>query len=1243
MDRCMFCQGDLEPGTRRCRQCGQTQPEPLTDPPPENGGASASASFDLTEMPADRASAAGTAASGVPLNMQSKLTDIPTRAASGEAAVSDTPGVQERASLAPSDAQTEASEALTQRCPACHKELPERAHFCSACGHRLSDPAGQVGSQSAQEATAPAAVVIHQESAGPPAPQTVSAVQQTPPPELGTSLEQEAAPPREGVAGAAAPEDHAPGKGSEAGKEEQAEEEEEGPIATFRKRRIAFKTLSLPVRILLLITLTQIGLVAVLLATQTLPQPVFNSGEGSGGETVVVSLAAFLMLAVSLGVGSAFALAGAMRVHWSVRFLVVALVTGVLGYNSLNELLLLANINNNPFALDARLRWAQLAVLAGFWAWAIGVSVVRWRARRKSPQAATQSAGWQTRTFWSAIALIFLYFGLEFAIWVAWNVAGMRDEALYLFRESISFQSELLLALLTLLVYWSSTDLLEWTDLIAKGVVASTRRLRAPWALPILTSLATVGMLINTLRLAGTEIILSVIIAAALAGLVTLVARFAGIHADWPKEVPALAILLGAIFLYTFQGLSSLVSSFIATAIGLPQAAVFPLEWVLALFVALLMLTIGLLLLARGRMGQHTKGAAVGLFLVLLVLLSITDTWEVYPMAAGFSVPNPPLHLLSGFIFLTALGTLVLFVWLLARRRPPAAWTAPLKMAFLLLAGLQAIDWLHDLPGFLSSLGSLSPLLLAGVFLLTVLWDFITSGEQVTNSDSPAFPREGRVLLYLGYTLVGTATLLYAASLRVGSTGAPAGDTLNSIGDASTALGVFLLGVPVVALSFILRVRRREPRAAIAATAPHRARPGASRGVQRAIVGSGALAIVLIALLAFDYVLPRVAAQGAAAALAPYTAGIPGGDCDHGGAVWTIPPSQQEHFHCLATGLQITAGANANESLSFSPPGARFPKNYRVVVHVDESSLPDGYVSIDTRYSKAGLYEHRVYASGAWLVIHIGLAENQSSILDDGEVAPSPTYTIEATADGPNLRLMINGVEVSTVSDTAFTATNLINLNVTNRSKTLEESTVLSNFVFKPLPVRSLPSAGTVYRTATPGPGCDKSAGQWLLTKPATATTRCQATGMQLEAMPKSWGQITFLPPSFVVPHNYRASVQVHLSDVPQLCAGIITRASGLGSYAQLVCRNGWWGIILESLFGDSPILQSGTVTPANTYTIEATADGANQGLIINGAVVAQTSDTTYTTDAFLGLAVSNAAIDAGTVLFSNFVFMPLP
>lgn len=277
------------------------------------------------------------------------------------------------------------------------------------------------------------------------------------------------------------------------------------------------------------------------------------------------------------------------------------------------------------------------------------------------------------------------------------------------------------------------------------------------------------------------------------------------------------------------------------------------------------------------------------------------------------------------------------------------------------------------------------------------------------------------------------------------------------------------------------------------------------------------------------------------------------------------------------------------------------------------------------------------------MVIHHGLAENPSSILDDGEVAPSPTYTIEATADGPNQRLAINGVEVSTVSDTAFTATDIINLNVTNRSNTLEERTVLSNFVFTPLPARSLPSAGTVYQTAIPGPGCDKGAAQWLLTTPATATTRCQTTGMQLVSMPKSWGQIAFLPPSFVVSHNYRVSVQVKLSDVPQLCAGIITRASGLGSYTQLVCSNGWWGIILETLFGDSPILQSGTVTPASMYTIEATADGANQGLIINGAVVAQTSDTTYTTDAFLGLAVSNAATEAGTVLFSNFVFTPLP
>jgi hypothetical protein len=308
------------------------------------------------------------------------------------------------------------------------------------------------------------------------------------------------------------------------------------------------------------------------------------------------------------------------------------------------------------------------------------------------------------------------------------------------------------------------------------------------------------------------------------------------------------------------------------------------------------------------------------------------------------------------------------------------------------------------------------------------------------------------VLLYLGYTLVGTATLLYVASLRVGGTGAPAGDTLSSIGDAATAIGVFALGVPVVALSFISRIGRRKQQAAVVATAPQAGRISAGSGVQLAIVGSGALAIVLVAILTCGYVLPRAAAQGAATALAPYKATIPGPACDHGGAAWIVLPGHEEQLHCLATGLQITAGANADELVSFHPPGRQFPQNYRVTVQVDMSSLPDGCASIYTRYSVAGYYENDICLNGMWFLFHRDLANNQSITLARGQVGVSATYTIEATADGSNQRFAINGVEVSTVSDPTFTATDFIVLDVRNLSKTAEGSAVFSNFVFTPLP-----------------------------------------------------------------------------------------------------------------------------------------------------------------------------------------------
>src|SRR5262249_45281043 len=51
------------------------------------------------------------------------------------------------------EASQKADDQVSQRCPACQAELPARAHFCSACGHRIGPQAEQLVGQSTPRPT----------------------------------------------------------------------------------------------------------------------------------------------------------------------------------------------------------------------------------------------------------------------------------------------------------------------------------------------------------------------------------------------------------------------------------------------------------------------------------------------------------------------------------------------------------------------------------------------------------------------------------------------------------------------------------------------------------------------------------------------------------------------------------------------------------------------------------------------------------------------------------------------------------------------------------------------------------------------------------------------------------------------------------------------------------------------------------------------------------------------------------
>jgi hypothetical protein len=225
---------------------------------------------------------------------------------------------------------------------------------------------------------------------------------------------------------------------------------------------------------------------------------------------------------------------------------------------------------------------------------------------------------------------------------------------------------------------------------------------------------------------------------------------------------------------------------------------------------------VGIPLLLRGRRRPGPLAVA-GLFLTVYgVRLGI----EFLPkILAYFGVPTTKVVLLTlgqnehltlssittlslpALQIMVALFTLVLVAWFTVRRAVNRRTARDvLAIALLLntsLLGIQLLDIVF------STTDQIALRLTAaqGVLLiLAFLWDLLTSGKQVTNTEGRNSPRSARVLLYAGLSLLSCSQVLFFSTLG-GSAG------LNYGGDW-TDTGLTALGESVIITLIMLRFAR---------------------------------------------------------------------------------------------------------------------------------------------------------------------------------------------------------------------------------------------------------------------------------------------------------------------------------------------------------------------------------------------------------------------------------------------------
>jgi drug/metabolite transporter (DMT)-like permease len=226
-------------------------------------------------------------------------------------------------------------------------------------------------------------------------------------------------------------------------------------------------------------------------------------------------------------------------------------------------------------------------------------------------------------------------------------------------------------------------------------------------------------------------------------------------------------------------------------------------------------------LLARWRGGRRWT-ALPGALLFLMVFAVLESVVNLHDLAgtaaelAGRQVGTYP-HAFGAFgLELTlAVAALLAVLYWLVRGRHDRRWSRILPRLLVLELAVLWISFLYWGYGHeIEATGKLS-LLAALMIILALTWDVVLSGESITNRHSIDFPRHTRVMLFMGYEMLVSTSVLFFSSLEVQSSGQSVGSLFEA--DKFPQRGLLQLAMPFVVALFFLQIsstlqhRRAEP------------------------------------------------------------------------------------------------------------------------------------------------------------------------------------------------------------------------------------------------------------------------------------------------------------------------------------------------------------------------------------------------------------------------------------------------
>jgi hypothetical protein len=1002
------------------------------------------------------------------------------------------------------------------------------------------------------------------------------------------------------------------------------------------------------------IALGQTIIAALLLATQFAPQPHVSSGVAAqGGLSYGVPLAGFLVMIISLAAGYWMLAVGALYPRAHVRISVIVLVVGMLAIQPVTALA--GRQSGGPYSLDKWLSIGQVAVLAAFLLWAAGRALASRRIAPPAPHPAgeqpSEGAVSNRPVFIGAFAALGVYYGIQFGIWSAFVQAGQAGTGAGILLHAISAEVLLLPLALVLPILAFSTEWVNRTQRIVRHAAffrdGPRGRLSFARPMPYVVALVAVALLGYELWHATLGLLGGLVVVLVIAAITAKLVQFAQIDWDWPLDVSVGWVFAAAAFYFVDALLLVDLNPF---SPGLPSLIVNTVAALLPVPIALGGLTVALLLIVKGRAGRPELGVG-GLLLAIVALVILARFYPPALDAAGLSTPQPSdfLGAVDIGVAVAALGWLALTL----RRREWGKHTVRLRNTLILLIGLWTVRGGYGLLRLVARIPAQYTILLAALFLLPALWvallpkaqrrlarplrnynpglaklfGVLDGGEKRDGSqDTP--PARAADLMKTGSGLIATCMIVYLGTFREPASGAILPSFLQ--GDLTASGGLLLLGPPVVVLAFVLRQWHRRPR------------PDDLKGVaevtdrgRRAV--ACAVAVTLAATVALMVsALPR---SVQASEDEPYTAALPGANCDDGDAYWTLTAPAPLGLDCGASGLALTVAAHETNVMTFIPPDGYFRPDYQASIRVSFARLARGCLSVETRMTSAGYYFFNICDTGAWTVDrYTGVS---SLILADGVVAPADSYALTVTANGADQRLAIGGQQVATVADPSYQSTQSLALGIQNLTAQPGVATI-SHFAYRPLRQTATLAAAGSYFAARPGPGCDRGAAQWALLDPPYVGVGCQAAGTALAVSAKGPGELGFTPPGGTFPADYSVSVAANLRQLPGGCVVVGVRAVGVNGYRDAICADGDWS--MDEIDGSvQPVLAHGAVARAGSYTLKSTTDGDEQSLAVNGITVARVRNSSLATTAYVLIAVYDLGSRAGSTVLSDFAFTPLP